>query len=91
MVAIAQRPPSADALVRRRDGGRARRLRRAVYTFVSRNASETLNEQMRTDFTWVYASLYQDDDGECDAERARAARSAECRFRGCRSGAATDR
>jgi heavy metal sensor kinase len=35
----------------------------AAYAFVSRNASETLNKQIRTDFTWVYASLYQEGDG----------------------------
>ena len=36
----------------------------AVYLFVSRNASEALNRQLRQDFTWVYASLYLDDFGE---------------------------
>lgn len=35
----------------------------AVYVFVSRNASENLNQQLRQDFTWVYASLYQDEHG----------------------------
>jgi len=35
----------------------------AVYVFVSRNASENLNQQLRQDFTWVYASLYQDEEG----------------------------
>jgi len=35
----------------------------AVYSFVSRNASEELNRQLRQDFFWVYASLYQDDFG----------------------------
>lgn len=35
----------------------------AVYVFVSRNASENLNQQLRNDFTWVYASLYQDESG----------------------------
>ena len=35
----------------------------AVYVFVSRNASENLNQQIRQDFTWVYASLYQDEEG----------------------------
>ena len=35
----------------------------AVYAFVSRNASEDLNQQLRQDFFWVYASLYQDEQG----------------------------
>jgi heavy metal sensor kinase len=35
----------------------------AVYSFVSRNASENLDRQLRQDFTWVYASLYQTPDG----------------------------
>lgn len=35
----------------------------AVYAFVSRNASEALDRQLRQDFTWVYASLYQTPDG----------------------------
>lgn len=35
----------------------------AVYSFVSRNASDALNQQVRQDFTWVYASLYQELDG----------------------------
>lgn len=35
----------------------------AVYAFVSRNASDNLNRQLRDDFTWVYASLYQDEFG----------------------------
>jgi heavy metal sensor kinase len=35
----------------------------AVYSFVSRNASDNLNRQLRQDFTWVYASLYQTPDG----------------------------
>jgi heavy metal sensor kinase len=35
----------------------------AVYVFVSRNASENLNQQILQDFTWVYASLYQDEEG----------------------------
>ena len=37
----------------------------AAYAFVSRNASETLNQQLRNDFTWVYASLYQDESTAC--------------------------
>lgn len=35
----------------------------AVYAFVGRNASEALDRQLRQDFTWVYASLYQAPDG----------------------------
>ena len=35
----------------------------AVYAFVGRNASEALDRQLRQDFTWVYASLYQTEDG----------------------------
>lgn len=35
----------------------------AVYAFVNRNASEALDRQLRQDFTWVYASLYQTEDG----------------------------
>ena len=35
----------------------------AVYAFVSRNASAELDRQLRQDFFWVYASLYQDDFG----------------------------
>ena len=35
----------------------------AVYVFISRNASENLNQQLRNDFTWVYASLYQTEEG----------------------------
>ena len=35
----------------------------AVYSFVSRNASVALDVQIRRDFTWVYASLYQQEDG----------------------------
>ena len=35
----------------------------AVYSFVSRNLSEELNRQLRQDFIWVYAGLYQMDDG----------------------------
>lgn len=35
----------------------------AVYSFVSRSASDALNQQVRQDFTWVYASLYQEPDG----------------------------
>jgi heavy metal sensor kinase len=35
----------------------------AVSAFVSRNASDNLNRQLRQDFTWVYASLYQTPDG----------------------------
>lgn len=35
----------------------------AVYSFVSRNASEALNQQLRSDFVWVYAGLYQTVDG----------------------------
>ena len=35
-----------------------------VYVFVSRNASQALDRQLRQDFTWVYASLYLDDFGE---------------------------
>ena len=36
----------------------------AAYSFVSRNASEALNQQLRQDFVWVYASLYQTPDGD---------------------------
>lgn len=36
----------------------------AVYAFVSRNASEALNQQLRQDFALVAASLYQTPDGE---------------------------
>jgi heavy metal sensor kinase len=36
----------------------------AVYSFVSRNASEALNQQLRQDFVWVYAGLYQTPDGD---------------------------
>ena len=35
----------------------------AVYAFVSRNVSEDFDQQLRHDFTWVYASLYQEPDG----------------------------
>ena len=35
----------------------------AVYVFVGRNASDALDRQLRQDFTWVYASLYQAPDG----------------------------
>ena len=35
----------------------------AVYAFVSRNASVEFDRQLRQDFFWVYASLYQDDFG----------------------------
>jgi heavy metal sensor kinase len=35
----------------------------AVYVFVSRNASENQNTQLRQDFIWVYASLYQTEEG----------------------------
>jgi heavy metal sensor kinase len=35
----------------------------AAYVFVSRYASENLDRQLRNDFTWVYASLYQDEFG----------------------------
>ena len=35
----------------------------AVYSFVSRNASAELDRQLREDFSWVYASLYQDEFG----------------------------
>ena len=35
----------------------------AVYSFVSRNASEALNQQLRQDFVWVSASLYQTAEG----------------------------
>ena len=34
-----------------------------AYAFVSRYASDTLDQQVRNDFTWVYASLYQDEFG----------------------------
>jgi heavy metal sensor kinase len=34
-----------------------------AYVFVSRWASANLDEQLRNDFTWVYASLYQDEFG----------------------------
>ena len=36
----------------------------AAYVFVSRYASETLNRQVRSDFTLVYANFYIDDFGE---------------------------
>ena len=36
----------------------------AVYVFVSRNASDALNRQLRQDFTWVYASLYLTEFGD---------------------------
>ena len=36
----------------------------AIYIFVSRYASETLNRQLRSDFTLVYANFYIDDFGE---------------------------
>ena len=36
----------------------------AVYVFVSRNASEALNRQLRFDFALVYANVYIDDFGE---------------------------
>ena len=35
----------------------------AVYVFVSRYASAELDRQLRSDFTWAYAGLYQDDFG----------------------------
>ena len=35
----------------------------AVYSFVSRNLSDALDQQLRQDFIWVYASLYQTPDG----------------------------
>ena len=35
-----------------------------VYLFVNRNASEALNEQLRFDFSIIYANLYLDDFGE---------------------------
>jgi len=35
----------------------------AVFVFVSRGASDTLNQQLRQDFTWVVASIYQEGDG----------------------------
>jgi heavy metal sensor kinase len=36
----------------------------AVYAFVSRNASDSLDEQLRNDLFWVVASLYQTPDGD---------------------------
>jgi len=36
----------------------------AVYAFVSRNASEALDQQLRQDLVWVSASLYQTPDGD---------------------------
>ncbi len=36
----------------------------AVYVFVSRYASAELDRQLRNDFTWAYAGLYQDEFGE---------------------------
>jgi len=35
----------------------------AAYAFVSRYASDKLDEQLRNEFSWVYASLYQDEFG----------------------------
>jgi heavy metal sensor kinase len=35
----------------------------AAYAFVSRYASDNLDQQLRTDFNYVYASLYQDEFG----------------------------
>jgi heavy metal sensor kinase len=35
----------------------------AVFIFVSRNLSNTLNQQLRQDFFWVVASIYQKPDG----------------------------
>ena len=35
----------------------------AIFAFVSRNASAELDQQLRRDFTWAYAGLYQDDFG----------------------------
>ena len=35
----------------------------AAYAFVSRYASANLDEQLRHEFSWVYASLYQDEFG----------------------------
>ena len=36
----------------------------AVIVFVSRSVSDALDMQLRQDFVWVYASLYQTDAGE---------------------------
>ena len=36
----------------------------AVYAFVSRSVSDSLDEQLRNDFFWVVASLYQTPDGD---------------------------
>jgi heavy metal sensor kinase len=35
----------------------------AVFSFVSRNASDALNQQLRQDYVWVSASLYQTSEG----------------------------
>jgi heavy metal sensor kinase len=35
----------------------------AVYVFVNRSLSESFNQQLRQDFVWAAASLYQTDDG----------------------------
>ena len=85
---IAQRPRAADRLVCRRDGRRARRLcggrlrlRQPQRLRDARSSSSAI------DFTWVYASLYQDDFGMYMLnEPERSIRTSRCR--GSRCGAA---
>ena len=51
LVAVAQRARPADALVRRRDDRRARRVRGGgLSSFVSRSASQALDKRLRSDF-----------------------------------------
>ena len=64
LVALAQRAGAADALVRRGDDRGARSCTpAAVFAFVSRSVSDSLDQRLRSDFWWAAAMVDQRPDG----------------------------